>query len=687
MSGPELSPARRPALAAGRPIAALVATAILALLLVAAWLVPPLAMAVVWPALFVVPGWAAMAMARPRVGATGRLGLAIVISVTLSAHAVYWLSLATGGYERWTIFVVAGLLLLPIPAGAWLRGAAGLRAQVRSGIRGLRQQPLAFAFAGVAAAFVGLVLDNGLWKATLGGVSAGGSNWSDLGVHLSIAQSLNAGNFPPQVPYFADAPLVYHWFADFHSAIVARAAGMFAIPAFVISSGVMAGALALLVHGLAQRLLRGQGARRAALLAAVLVVFGGGLAWIRLVGDLANGAVDPIGLVLNNSYDNSWYDASGQVSWPYFRIPSVMGTGLLVHRATTYGLPILVGAVLLLVAGLPSRRRLLAGWRDRPVLIGLAGLVGAMLAPFHFFFFPAFLLLALLYVLAGKRLLDTFAPRNAGLLLLPMLLAVPFAASALSNADGSGALKTVLGWESAPMQDGPLAVAFFYLTNLGVPFVLALVALLAPGTRWRWFLAGWVAALFAIPNLLQVSVVAFDMNKYFQAMWVAVALLAAWLIRRWPWPAIALVLLLSIPSPLLVSAWTAFNREQVLSWDEIRAAEWMAANTPQRSVFATDGWLNSPTDPAGRLRLLTFTPYVANLGFDPDERAAQVHDIYCADAGVDTVALLRRVGADYVIAGRASGDCTVSTDFDALPGLELVYTNDSVRIWRVLGAG
>ena len=56
-------------------------------------------------------------------------------------------------------------------------------------------------------------------------VSAGGSNWSDLGVHLSIAQSLNAGNFPPQVPYFAGAPLVYHWFADFHAAIAARAAG------------------------------------------------------------------------------------------------------------------------------------------------------------------------------------------------------------------------------------------------------------------------------------------------------------------------------------------------------------------------------------------------------------------------------------------------------------------------------
>ena len=56
------------------------------------------------------------------------------------------------------------------------------------------------------------------------GVTSGGANWRDLGVHLSIAQTLNSGgNFPPDVPYFAGEPLVYHWFADFHAAIAAKA--------------------------------------------------------------------------------------------------------------------------------------------------------------------------------------------------------------------------------------------------------------------------------------------------------------------------------------------------------------------------------------------------------------------------------------------------------------------------------
>jgi len=532
---------------------------------------------------------------------------------------------------------------------------------------------------------VGGVLQAGLWHATDTGVAAGGSNWSDLGVHLSIAQSLNAGNFPPEVPYFAGSPLVYHWFADLHAAIAARSAGIFAVPAFVASSAILAGALALVVHGLAGVLLRGPRARRAALLAVALVVFGGGLGWTRLIGDVVTGVDAPLALLTENSYDNSWYDAAGnpEPMWPYFRIPSVMGTGLLVHRATTYGLPILVGAVLLLVTGLPTGRRLAAGWRDRAPLIGLAGLLGAMLAPFHFFFFPAFLLLALLYVLAGGRLVDRHAPRNALLVLGPMLLAVPFALAAAANASGSGALRPVAGWESAPWADGIGAAVFFFVTNLGVPLLLALAALLAPRTPWRLFIGAWLVALFVVPNVVQVSHVAFDMNKYFQAMWVAVALLAAWLIRRWPWPAVALVFLVSIPSPLLVGAYTALNREQVLSHAEVRAADWIAANTPKRSVFATDGWLNSPTDPAGRLRLLTFTPYVANLGFDPDERQRLLYLVYCGEGPRQSIAVLRQLGATHLLDHRRPGGCLTPVDFTRVPGLQLLYDRDGIRIWRV----
>ncbi len=668
--------------------AALVAVAVLAAL-GAAYLLPPLAVVVVWPLLFLVPGWGLVAVAgarlpaRVRIPATGRLGLAVVLSVAVSTHLVWWLSLPFG-YHRETVFVAAALLALPLPlAAAQGRRLAGLAAGPRAAWRAFARNRWPFLLAVLAFAFVGTVLASGLWHVTPSGVDSGGSNWSDLGVHLSIAQSLNAGNFPPQVPYFAGVPLVYHWFADFHDAIAANAAGLFAIPVFIVSSAIMAGTLVLLVDGLARTLLRGVAARRAALIAAGIAVFAGGLGWIRFVGDVANGIGDPLTLVTHNSYDNSWYDALGKVSWPYFRIPSVMGTGLLVHRATMVGLPMLVAMVLLLVAGLPSARQRRAGWRDRPWLIGLAGLTGALLAPFHFFFFPAGLLLALLWVLASGRLADAAAPRNAALVLVPYLLSLPFAVAPVLQASGSGALRLVQGWESAPLADGWPAVAFFYVTNLGIPLLLAIAAVLAPRTPARWFLAAWMLLLFVIPNVIQVSTIAFDMNKYFQAMWIAVALLAGWLVRRWPWPAVAVVLALSVPSPLLVGAWTGLNREQVLSADQLAAADWIAANTPDRSVFATDGWLNAPTDPAGRLRLLTYEPYVANLGYAPDERAAQLATIYCGGDASISVRLLTQLGADYLIDGGRPSPCPSPVDFAQAPGFVRVYVNPALTIYRV----
>lgn len=648
--------------------------------LAAAFLVPPAAVVVVWPLLFIVPGWALIAVARPRLEAPARLGLAIVLSVALSAHLVYWLSVAIG-YRRETVFLAAVVLATPLPVAA-ARGH-GLRGQLISGLNAMARNRPALALAFLTAAFVGGVLANGLWVVTPTGVYSGGSNWSDLGVHLSIAQSLNAGNFPPQVPYFAGVPLVYHWFEDFHAAIAASAAGLFAVPAFISSSAILAGALALIVHGLARTLFRGRHAKRAALIAGALAIFAGGFGWIRLIGDVTGGLGDPITLITHNSYDNSWYDPIGRVTWPYFRIPSVMGTGLLVHRATVAGLPMLVGMVLLLVAGLPTARRKRAGWRDRPLLIGLAGLLGAMLAPFHFFFFPAALLLAFMWVLLAGRFFDRDAPRNAALFLAPFLVSLPFAIAPLTQAAGSGALKLVAGWESAPFSDGPVAVTFFYATNLGLPLLLAGAALLARRTPARWFLTAWALVLFVIPNVVQVSVIAFDMNKYFQAMAIGLALLAGWFVRRWPLPALALVFALAIPSPLLVSAWTAFNREQVISADQLAASNWIAANTPGTAVFATDGWLNSPTDAAGRVRLTTYGPYVANLGYSPDARSSIMQTVFCGGNVANSARLLSALKATFLIDGGRPAPCDNPVDFSHAAEFVRVYTNPSLTIYRL----
>jgi hypothetical protein len=125
----------------------------------------------------------------------------------------------------------------------------------------------------------------------------------------------------------------------------------------------------------------------------------------------------------------------------------------------------------------------------------------------------------------------------------------------------------------------------------------------------------------------------------------------------------------------------------VLGWNEVDAADWIAANTPEGSVFVTNGWLNSPTDPAGRLRVLTFTPYIANLGYSPDQRAATVNTIYCSGRADVAATLTRGLRATYLLdTGPPGVEGCQRTVFDGSPDWKLVYDRSGVRIFQVTGA-
>jgi len=629
--------------------------------------VTPLALLVVWPALFVVPGWRLLAWSGGRFTALERVPLAIVLSVGVSSHLVYWLSWASGSYDRFDVLVAAFLLLAPLP----LRPTRP-RTTVRAVLGWVARERTPLILAGIAAAFVGGVLALSIWTVDASGLSTSAVLWSDLLVHLSIAQSVNAGNFPPEVPYYAGAPLSYHWFSDFHAAIVARAAGLFPIVTFVVSSCVLTFALALAVFALARRL---TGSRRVATIAVVLAIFGGGMGYLRFFGDWIATGSDPWQLVTGTIYDNRWL-----TDWPYFRVPSVMGTGLLSHRATTAGLPMLVSAVLLLVIGL-DRRRISRAVRDRPQVIFLAGLVAALIAPFHFFLFPAVLLVALGYVVTARRLTDPAAVRNAAVFLAPLILAVPHVVVPAVLAGAGDRIQLHLWWD-APTADGPAAAVFFYVTNLGVPFVLAVLALMRPSLPARAFLATWIVALFAIPNLVTFSAITFDMNKYFQGMWMACAVAAAWLIRRWHPAALVLVVVASVASPVQVGLYAFSDRYGLLSAPDLAAARWAAAETPPKSVFVTDGWLHSFTDVAGRLRLLSFAPYISNLGYDPAPREAEVREIYCGGDPLRAAALMDALGADYVVDSGRPSDCAAPVSFDDASAFELVFEEGHLRVWQ-----
>jgi hypothetical protein len=633
-----------------------------------AFAVPITSIVLIWPILFFIPGWVVVRRVAPGLPAPGTIGVAIVTSVYVSAHLVNVIA-RVDGFGRPSIVLSAvllavGAVLFAILPFRWL---APLRRPTRARlIASARRDAAAWIVAVAVGLFVLLVLGSNGWNRTPEGYVSGGWNWSDFLVHVSIGASIAAGNFPPEVPYFAGAPLTYHWFADFHGAITSTVAGVGLIPVYFLTSAFFAGVLALVVWALALRLSR---SRAVATIAAVIVCATGGLGWIRLIGDVIAGNTDIMKMVGTTSYDNTWI-----AGWPYFKIASVFGTGFLPHRATTFGLPGLVAVVLLIVVCLDRR----------PAGVLLAGILAALLAPFQFFDFPATYLIVGLYVLFSGAWRRRTVFRDAFLFLGPVVLSAPFIVGAIVQQNDIGAFKFVLGWAEAPFSDGPAAVLFFYATNLGIPFALAVAAaIVGKGMPYRWFLVAWVVTLFIVPNVVVVSAVAFDMNKYFQVMWIAVAILAAWLLRTWRPRAVVAVLLISAISPILIADWHMRSRDVALSLPQEAAAEWIAANTPERSVFITDAFINSPVDLAGRLRITTFGPYVSNLGYDPAPREADTHTVYCGgpDAAADVMA---KYDATYVLSsGGNPCENAPSTDFSSSSKFETVYDQDGVEIWKL----
>ena len=642
------------------------------------WFLPALGVVAVWPWLFAVPGWVIVRRVAPDLRRPGAVAVAVVTSVYLSAHTVRFVA-ELDGFGRAAVLVAAALLAITTVVIARMREPSLTPVTLpppgaipRSIGRALRDDAPAWIIAAAVALVVMAILGLNGWRETEDGFVSGGWNWSDLLVHVAIGNSIIHGNFPPVVPYFSGEPLSYHWFADFHGAIAAVAADLPIIPVFFVSSALMAGVVALVVWGLAERL---TGRPSVATIATLLVCFGGGMGWLRLIGDVLAGAPSIAALVVERPYDNSWADG-----WPFFRIASVFGTGFLPHRATTFGLPGLVAVILLLVTC----------WGRRPAGVLVAGLLAALLAPFHFYAFPATYLIAGLFVLTTGRWREKTFLRDTALFLAPVVLALPYVLPAALRQGAEGSFRIVQGWGEARIVDGPSAVVFFYLTNLGIPVVLAILAFIWSRGRdalpSRGFLASWTLALFLVPNLVVVSAVVFDMNKYFQIMWIAAAIAAAWLIDRWPRPLAAAVIAVCAISPALIAIHHATHPAVVMSRAQAAAGRWIEQNTPPRAIFATDDFINNPVDLGGRLRITTFGPYVSNLGYDPEPRAADIEAIYCEGPEV-AAERMARYDAMYVLSSGGVLECAGEpTDFASSPLFETVYSADGVSVWRLVGS-
>jgi len=560
-----------------------------------------------------------------------------VFSVMTSTHLTYYLSLLFG-YSRNTIlgsfFVlsVAYVIVDSVTKTSCFKNSLRLKGFDRKSL-------LIFLFVFLLSL---TVLYKSVWFESEAGIVITGSNWQDTPLHYAIIESINNGNFPPEMPYYSGARMNYHYFVDFHTAILEKVYG-FLPKVLPVLNAVFILIFALSIYSLAR--VNGE---KEAMLSTLIATFGWGFSYFTLFSALFTGGFNPM--------KNYAYQYGG-----FFGLPP-MFDNLLQQRPLLIGLPAFA-LVLNLLRTLEDRSRVI-----------LAGVITGLLFPFHVISFLCCFVAYLISVAFNIKNLKM----HYLYFLVSAIIALPFIISAEHSAS--------IGWPWIYqfLRGNPVA---YYVGNLGVPFLISIGSLVFFKKAKGKILKGVFVALFLIPNIVSFTPNPWDMYKFFHFSWIPISVLSGTLLAKVRKEVAVLLLLLSVLTSGSVIVYNVSTNYVAVSWDEYDAGTWIRGNTEEKSVFLTYYSIHSPpTMIGGRMRVLAYPNWPYGHGIELRNIWSRMGDIDKAYTGSvdDLERAIKRYNVTYVYVGREEivnyPKCVEK--FDGVEWLRLVY-DKGVRIYKV----
>ncbi|MBE5781893.1 MAG: hypothetical protein E7329_01095 [Clostridiales bacterium] len=652
-------------------------------------------LAIAYFLLYEVCGLAIIGLLRPQIRPIPRAWLGLCLGLVLmmwlpALCALIWdFTLAAHLWAMVPLFLLVG--------GAYL--GRDRRSPMPFGDEDKKQLRLLL-FTALPLTLVGAYLQwtHNIMPASDGSLHVGQSTYGDLPLHLSIITSLRNASFPADYSIFPGELLSYPFLTDSLSTTLMLFG--FSLRASVVFPGIWM--MALTFSGYMLLSIRVADTKKGAVLATLFFFINGGLGFFYLF--------DMQGAVLGSSGENELQSVAGlwnrieAVLHGWYQTPAnhaefttynlrwsnVIVDMMVPQRTTLGGWTQLLPCLYLLYDGIRPENAQKAGismaiTQDGPTAVYvkrrmdgrqaiLLGIWAGMLPMINTHCFLALGLLSMgwmaydLIQSRGQRMRALLFWGCYGLLAVAAALPQLFTWTFRQSVGNEQFLNFQFNWVNGDqgMLDGYF---WFYLKNIGIPFLLILLALLEKNEKRR-FLASGAFVIYLAAELIQFQPNVYDNNKLLYVWYMICAVIAAdyglELLGKLKGMRAKPVLAALCAFACFFTGALAIAREcksgyQMFSRQEVEAAEFVEEHTEKDATFVT--WtqhINFVSSLAGRKIICGPDTWLYYHGFSTWERQVAIRDFYADPMG--NLDLLEEYGADYIlVSGNERYNLTIDT--------------------------
>lgn len=542
------------------------------------------------------------------------------------------------------------------------------------------------------------VMSDGSWW-------VGQSTYGDLAMHMSFVTSLKNASFPPDYSLFPGMQLSYPFLMDSLSTSF-YLFGWDLQAALAIPGTLMMALCYMGVMCLAREMTAG---KKTIILAALLFFLNGGLGFLYDF-DLAGGVESDGTLTLWTRIEsilNGYYTTPTNQPTPNnLRWSNVIADLMLPQRTLLGGWCMVLPCFYLLWVGfsMPVEAAAKADRAARLRIVTLLGLWGGALPLIHTHSFVALALCSL-----GMLIYDMIHREDrttqllwyciyggiAFICSLPQLFGFTFNQvfqEGMQDASNSF-IEPWFNWVNST--DGTLSglidgYGWFYVKNIGLPFLILIFALFERNPKWRRLFAGALPVLIA-GECIRFQPNIYDNNKLMYLAWLLCCMIVAdWCAMLWrklrglrARPFIAAMAAVTFFVSAGLTLWReAVSEYQAFSAGAVEVGEYVRDNTGEHATFLTGTQhLNPVASIAGRNIVCGPDLWLYYHGLDTTERKSEIRAFY-ADP-VHNTDTLEKYGVEYIMVSSYERH-DYDIDYAGLETVaEAVFSNREATIYRV----